>query len=70
MRLSGQPLNPAELETNKEKLCPSNERLNKPLVNSQDLKKVLAQPSTKKLVIFKLLNNCYESGINSLIIYE
>ena len=69
MRLSGQPLRQDEVVADKEKLFPSNESLNKPLVNSQDLKKVLAQPSTKKLVIFKLLNNCYESGINSLIIY-
>ena len=47
MRLSGQPLRQDEVVTDKEKLFPSNESLNKPLVNSQDLKKVLAQPSTK-----------------------
>ena len=48
MRISGQPLNPAELETNKEKLFPSNERLNKPLVDPKYMSRVAAQPSTEE----------------------
>ena len=48
MRLSGQPLNPAELETNKKKLFPSNERLNKPLVDPKYMSRVAAQPSTEE----------------------
>ena len=48
MRLNGQPLNPAELETNKVMLFPSNERLNKPLVDPKYMSRVAAQPSPEK----------------------
>ena len=47
MRINGLPLTPAEAKVSEKKLFPSNERLNKPLVDPKYMSRVAAQPSTE-----------------------